>query len=120
MYIKLFWRIFLLFLVTITFSACTTMREIEPTPTEVTRHFEKGDVIKVHTTDGTTITFKVVDITEEAIVGTRETIPFKEIAKIEKKKISATKTAAVGGVTVLSVYGTLIITFLVMFFSSCC
>lgn len=117
MFFKLFWRIGLLFFVIITFGACTTMRSIEPTPMEVTRHFEKGDVIKVYTTDGTAITFEVVDITKDAIVGSRETIPFREIAKIEQKKVSATKTAAVSGVAALSAYGTLVIVALIAFFS---
>ncbi len=114
---SVFWRFGLLFFVIITVGACTTMRSIEPTPMEVSRNFEKGDVIKVYTTDGTAITFEVVDITEDAIVGSRETIPFKEIAKIEKKKVSATKTAAVGGVAALSAYGTLLIVALIAFFS---
>ena len=85
---SVFWRMGLLFFIIIGLGACTTMRSIEPTPMEVTRHFEKGDVIKVYTKDGTAITFEVIDITQDAIIGSRETISFQEITKIEKKKVT--------------------------------
>jgi hypothetical protein len=85
------------------------MRSIELTPKAVQHHFEKGDIIKVYTTDNTIITFEVIEITEEAIVGARETISFQDIVRIEKEKISIAKTAAVGGAVTLSVIGTALI-----------
>ena len=52
-----------------------------------------------------------------AIIGTHETIPFKDIVKVEKKKISVAKTAAVGGTVAISAYGTLVILALIAFFT---
>ena len=91
----------------ILFNGCTTMRSIPPK--EVKNQFEIGDVIKVYTLDDTIITFQVVEITQEAIVGARETIPFKEIKKIEKQEFSVLKTTAAGGAVALSTYGTLVL-----------
>ncbi len=117
MHIKPYHRLFLFFIVIIMLSACTAMRPIEPTPLEVKQQFKIGETIKVYTTDETVITFKVVEISEEAIVGTHETIPFKDIVKVEKKKISVAKTAAVGGTVAISAYGTLVILALIAFFT---
>ncbi|RKZ82811.1 MAG: hypothetical protein DRR19_20070, partial [Candidatus Parabeggiatoa sp. nov. 1] len=64
------------------------------------------------------ITFEVVDITEEAVIGTRETIPFTDIVKVEKKKISVEKTAAAGGTVALSAVGTFIILLIIAIFTS--
>ncbi len=118
MHIKPYQRIFGFLVVTMMLNACTTMRPIEPTPTEVKQHFKIGDTIKVYTTDGTAITFEVVDITEEAVIGTRETIPFTDIVKVEKKTISVEKTAAAGGTVALSAVGTFIILLIIAIFTS--
>lgn len=90
-------------------SACTTMRSIPPLPKEVNANFEIGEVIRVYTKDDTIITFKVVEITSNAIVGAREKIPFTEIVKVEKEELSVLKTTAIGGSVALSTYGTLIL-----------
>lgn len=95
--------------VTLTTSACTTMQTVAPRPEAVKDQFEIGDRIKVYTRDGTVITFDLVEITENAIIGVREQIPFSDIDKIEKSTISITNTAAAGGSVALSLYGTLIL-----------
>ena len=85
------------------------MRSIPPLPNEVNANFEIGEVIKVYTKDDTIITFKVVEITSDAIVGAREKVPFTEIVKIEKEELSVLKTTAMGSSVALSTYGTLIL-----------
>jgi len=117
MHIKPFHRLCGFLIVVIMLSACTAMRPIEPIPLEVKQQFKIGETIKVYTTDETVITFKVVEISEVAIIGTHETIPFKDIVKVEKKKISVAKTAAVGGTVAISAYGTLVILALIAFFT---
>lgn len=90
-------------------AACTTMHPIHPSPQEVQKHFTTGDIIRVSTKDETHITFEVVEVTDEAIVGVHERIPFQEIVKIEKEELSIAKTTLPGEMTIFSFYGALVI-----------
>ena len=98
--------IYLLFFL---FTACTTMRPIPLSPEEVKKNFTTGDIIRVLTKDETRITFEVVEVTHEAIIGVHENIPFQDIVKIEKEELSTAKTTLPGDITIFSVYGTLVV-----------
>jgi hypothetical protein len=109
MQMKPSWRKVCLLGIIVCLNACTTMRSIPPLPKEVNANFEIGDVIKVYTKDDTIITFKVVEITSDTIVGAREKIPFTEVIKVEKEELSVLKTTAMSGSVALSTYGTLVL-----------
>jgi hypothetical protein len=118
MYIKRVYWIFSLFVVILAVSACTTMttmRAIEPSFKAVKNNFETGDMIKVYTKDNTIITFEVVEITEDVIVGARERIPFKEIASIEKQEVKEFKPTAAGGAVALATFMAAIVGWMVLF-----
>jgi hypothetical protein len=84
------------------------MRTINPTPTAARQHFQIGDIITVHTFDKTVYEFKMIDITEDAIVGQRQQILFSDIQKLEKKKIGMIKSVGAGiGITFVTLTGLL-------------
>ena len=73
----------LLFLIIPLISACNTV-SVTPKPTAVYQQFAIGDIMRIQTQHGDKITLDFVEVTPKAIVGSTETIPFEEIAKIEK------------------------------------
>jgi hypothetical protein len=78
---------YLLLITTLILPSCATLRTLKPTPESVYQQVDVGDTIRVHTKDHTRITFEVIEVTPIAIVGTRETIPFTEILKVEKLEL---------------------------------
>jgi hypothetical protein len=115
MYIKRTYWLFKVFWVILAVSACTTMRAIEPSFKAVKNNFETGDMIKVYTKDNTIITLEVVEVTEDAIVGARESIPFKEITNIEKQEVKEFKPTAAGGAVALATFMAAIVGWMVLF-----
>lgn len=67
-------------------SACTSLPTVETTAQAIHQNLKKGDTIILHTLDNTRYEFKIVDITQEYIVGPRQEFAFRKIQKIEKKE----------------------------------
>lgn len=92
-------------------SGCTTFKPItgaaNPQLTDdlVARNIKAGDTVKIITKDGRDLKFKVDQVGAETISGENQTVSFQEIAKLEKRKISAGKTTVLG----LGVLGTVIV-----------
>jgi hypothetical protein len=77
---------------------CTTLRPIVNAPSDLSQHFNDGGVLKagdrvvVTTTSGVKRQFRVSSVHDGAIYGDHEPIPFGEIASIQRRETSATKT----------------------------
>jgi len=97
-------------------AACTHLRPLEPTAKVVKNNFTTGDMIKVYTRDETIITFEVVEITEEAIIGAREKIAFKDLLKIEKPQRKLVTIPDQNQVERLSSYGAVVVALFTGFF----
>jgi hypothetical protein len=77
---------------------CTTLQPVANAPSDLSQHFNDGGVLKpgdrviVTTTSGAKHQFRVSSVHDGAIYGDREPIPFSEIASIQRREASATKT----------------------------
>jgi hypothetical protein len=77
---------------------CTTLQPVANTPGDLSQHFGDGGVLKpgdrviVTTTSGAKHQFRVSSVHDGAIYGDREPIPFSEIASVQRRETSATKT----------------------------
>ena len=85
--------------------SCTSFRVVKPD--DMPGGLKPGDTVKIVTKDGRDVELKIVTITPEALVGTPvssvgtaeasevkdQRVEFGEIAKLEKREISAGKTA---------------------------
>ena len=72
------------------------------TSERVAENLKAGDTVKIITKDGKELKFKVEQIGAETISGEKQSVAFQEIARLEKRKVSAGKTTALG----LGVLGT--------------
>lgn len=82
-------------IVAFTAVSCTSFKVIEPPRVE--NRVKKGDTIRIATTDGRQVKFKVTAITSDAIVGENQHIVFSEIDKLEIQHRSTAKTAGLVG-----------------------
>lgn len=106
-------RIILTLFILAMLNACTSMQAIEATPEVARLNFKSGEIITVHTQDKTVYEFKLIRITEEGIEGKRQTLPFYEVSKLEKKEVNLSKTVVAGiGGTYLVVTGGVALLFL--------
>lgn len=71
--------------------SCTSLRPVRSD--EVHTTLKAGDTVQIVTKDGTQTTFEIVAVTTEAIVGRDHRIAFTDIAELQKREISAGKTA---------------------------
>lgn len=95
-----------------------SLQPLEGTPEAARQNFKAGDTITIYTLDNTIYEFKVVKITDYSIEGPRQTIPFKEIQKLEKQETSVRNTLGAGtdketGTGYLAVTGLVAVLFLV-------
>ena len=65
-------------------SSCTSHRVIEANKPNIQSHLKPGDKVRVITKDSQEHEFKVVEVTDEAIVGENQTIMFRDISNLEK------------------------------------
>jgi hypothetical protein len=77
---------------------CTTLQPVVNAPSDLSQHFNDGGVLKpgdrvvVTTTSGARHRFRVSSVHDGALYGDHEPIPFSEIASIQRRETSATKT----------------------------
>jgi len=63
-------------------------------PDNIESEIHAGDTVKIVTKDGRDLEFKVVSVTSEGVIGeNQQVIPFSDVAKLEKREVSAIKTA---------------------------
>lgn len=94
-------------------SGCTTMRPVPPTAGGFQESIRPGDKVRIVTHDGTEVQLTVTAVTSDALVGEpphgllqksrRITVPFSDIARIERAGFSGRKTAGAGAATVAGV-----------------
>lgn len=75
--------------------SCTSLRPVRSD--EVQRSLKAGDTVSVVTKDGRQAEFEIVAVTAEAIVGKDQWIELADIAELQKREISAGKTAGLVG-----------------------
>ena len=91
---------------------CTTLQPIANAPSDLSQHFGDGGVLKpgdrvvITTTSGVRHQFRVSSVHEGAIYGDHESVPFSEIASVERRETSAAKTTILV-VVILGVVGAL-------------
>lgn len=77
---------------------CTTLQPVANAPRELSQHFsddgvlKPGDRVIVTTTSGAKHSFRVTSVHDGAIYGDREPISFSEIASVQRRETSTTKT----------------------------
>ena len=93
----------------------STVRVIKPQPDTIQNELKKGDVVTITTKDRGNFEFRIIDISSEAIIGTRydlkgaQQILLDDIAKIEKQKLIE-KTQYSAGKTIIAIlFGTALI-----------
>lgn len=99
-------------------SGCTTYRPItgaaspQLTSDLMAQSIKAGDTVKIVTKDGRDLKFKVEQVGTESISGENQSVSFQEIAKLEKRKVSAGKTTALGlgmAATVAVILGAIVV-----------
>ena len=85
-------------IVAFTAVSCTSYKVVKPPGIE--NRVKAGDMIRVVTTDGRDVKFKVTAVTSDTIVGENQRVLLSDIATLEKLQIDNAKTAVVvaGGV----------------------
>jgi hypothetical protein len=88
----IFVRIFIIILVISIITACTAKRVIEITPEQLQKQissgqlFQKGDVVKITTTDNKTYEFAVTEVTDDAIAGDNTSVPINALSSVELRR----------------------------------
>jgi hypothetical protein len=91
---------------------CTTLQPIANAPSDLSQHFNDGGVLKpgdrvvITTTSGVRHQFRVSSVHDGAIYGDHDSVPFSEIASVQRRETSATKTTILV-VVILGVAGAL-------------
>jgi hypothetical protein len=87
-----------LYLTVCMFSGCTTLRVIPNVPNDLSQHFgdggvlHPGDRVIITTVAGAKSHWRIRTVRDGVIYGKHDSIPFSEIALIERRDFSAPKT----------------------------
>jgi hypothetical protein len=77
---------------------CTTLQPVANVPGDLSQHFNDGGVLKpgdrvvIRTTSGAQHAFRVRSVDNGVIYGDHDSVPFSEIASIERRESSSVKT----------------------------
>jgi hypothetical protein len=91
---------------------CTTLQPIANAPSDFSQHFGDGGVLMpgdrvvITTTSGAKHQFRVSSVHDGTIYGDHDSVPFSEIASVQRRETSAPKTAILV-VVILGVVGVL-------------
>lgn len=89
---------------------CTTLQPVANAPSDLSQHFNDGGVLQpgdrvvIATTSGAKHRFRVSSVHDGAIYGDHDSVPFSEIASVQRRETSATKTTILV-VVILGVVG---------------
>jgi hypothetical protein len=92
-------RLMVLCLIICMIGGCTTLHPILNAPGDLPQHFgdggvlQPGDRVIITTMDGVRHHLKVRSVRDGVIYGGHESVPFSEIASVDRRDFSATKTA---------------------------
>jgi hypothetical protein len=79
-------------------SGCTTLHPIANAPNDLSQHFNDGGILKpgdrviITTVAGAKHEFRISSVRDGVIYGHEESVPFTEVASIDRRDFSATKT----------------------------
>lgn len=99
-----------LYLVLCMIGGCTTLQPVANTPSDLSQHFGDGGVLKpgdrviITTISGAKHQFRVSSVHDGVIYGDHDSVPFSEIASVQRREISASKTTLLA-VLILAVVG---------------
>ena len=85
-------------LIVCTVGGCTTLQPVANAPSDLSQHFGDGGVLKpgdrvfITTTSGAKHRFRVSSVHDGGIYGDHDSVPFSEIASVQRRETSATKT----------------------------
>ncbi len=88
------------------FSGCTTFRPVELESRQLQEKLSAGEIIhvkdkvKIHTSDGVNHRFKVKEMSDGLIAGSKGNVRIEDIVSLEKREFSAVKTILLVGATV--------------------
>lgn len=91
---------------------CTTLRPVANVPGDLSQHYSDGGVLHpgdhvvIKTVAGTTYRFRIASVRDGVIYGDHESVPFSEIASVERRESSPGKTTLLV-VVILGVVGAL-------------
>jgi hypothetical protein len=91
---------------------CTTLQPVANAPSDLSQHFDDGGVLKpgdrvlITTTSGAKHRFRVSSVHDGVIYGEHDSVPFSDIASVQRRETSAPKTAILVAV-ILGVVGVL-------------
>ena len=77
---------------------CTTLHPIANAPSDLSQHFSDGGVLQpgdrviITTVAGATHHLRIRSVRDGVIYGDHDSVPYSEIASIERRDFSATKT----------------------------
>jgi hypothetical protein len=78
--------------------ACTTTQPIDlGAPTPLAEEVRPGDEVAITTRDGRKLTFEVVRVEDDALIGATERVERDEIAELEVTRFSPLRTAGLAG-----------------------
>jgi hypothetical protein len=84
---------------------CTTLHPIANAPSDLSQHFSDGGVLQpgdrviITTVAGAKRHFRIRSVRDGVIYGDHDSVPFSEIASIDRRDFSATKTTILVVVT---------------------
>jgi hypothetical protein len=91
---------------------CTTLQPVANAPGDLSQHFGDGGVLRpgdrvvITTVAGATHRFRVASVHDGVIYGDHDSVPFSEIASVQRRETSAPKTAILV-VVILGIAGAL-------------
>jgi hypothetical protein len=89
---------------------CTTLHPIANAPSDLSQHFSDGGVLQpgdrviITTAAGATHHLRIRSVRDGVIYGDQDSVPFSEIASIDRRDVSVTKTTILV-VVILGVVG---------------
>lgn len=84
---------------------CTTLQPVANAPSDLSQHFSDGGVLKpgdrvlITTTSGAKHRFRVTSVHDGVIYGDHDSVPFSEIASVQRRETSTPKTTILVVVT---------------------
>jgi hypothetical protein len=80
-------------------AGCTTLQPVANSPSDLSQHFSDGGVLQpgdrvvITTVAGATHRFRVRSVHDGVIYGDHDSVPFSEIASVQRRETSAPKMA---------------------------
>ena len=87
-----------LYLIVCMIGGCTTLRPVANVPSDLSQQFDEGgvlqpgDLVVITTTAGVRHQFRVRSVHDAVIYGDHDSVPFSEVASVERRESSGAKT----------------------------